>query len=174
MRRIPAQQTTGPYRIAMVCLGNICRSPMADRVMNAMIEGSDLAGLAVADSCGTASWHTGKPMDPRSAQTLEAAGYDSAGHKAQPWTPAWTKDHDLVLAMDRTNLADLGGLTERIRPFREWDCTGPGGEVPDPYYGGQDGFEEVLGMVERTCRALLDDLRAALITHGDPAESARR
>lgn len=162
MRRLPPQQSSGPYRIAMVCLGNICRSPVADVVMNDLVAASPLAGRVLVDSCGTAGWHVGKPMDERSAHVLTEAGHDATRHRARQFHPSMLRTHDLVLAMDRSNLADLGGATDRVRLFREWDPAQPGGEVPDPYYGGDEGFEEVLAMVDRTCRTLLADLRAAL------------
>ncbi|MGN0062597.1 MAG: low molecular weight protein-tyrosine-phosphatase [Nocardioides sp.] len=162
---LPAQQTTGPYRITMACLGNICRSPVADVVMNDRLVSAGLDGAVAVDSCGTAGWHVGKSMDDRSAATLTAAGYDPTRHRAQQFRREWLLERDLVLAMDRSNLADLGGASERVRLFRDFDPLGPGGEVPDPYYGGAQGFEEVLAMVERTCDALLASL---LTTVGRP------
>ncbi len=174
MTALPTQHTTGPYRIAMVCLGNICRSPVADVVMNARLAESPLSGAVVVDSCGTAGWHAGNEMDPRSAATLSAAGYDPTRHRAQQFTASMRTTHDLLLAMDRSNLSDLGGASERVRLFRDWDPHFPGGEVPDPYYGGPDGFEEVLGMIERTCGALLADLTEALGHAPEHSESAGR
>ena len=100
-------------------------------------------------------------MDRRAAATLSAAGYDPV-HRAQQFDPSWLDDHDLLLAMDGANLADVGGRSERVRLFRDLDPVGTGGEVPDPYYGGDSGFEEVLSMVERTCAALVAALPAAL------------
>ena len=97
----------------------------------------------------------------RAAATLTAAGYDPV-HRAQQFAPTWLEDHDLLLAMDDSNLADIGGRSDRVRLFRDFDPVGTGGEVPDPYYGGDSGFEEVLSMVERTCAALVAALPAAL------------
>ena len=94
-------------------------------------------------------------MDRRAAATLAAADYDPSSHRARQWAATWLEDHDLLLAMDAQNLADLGGRSERVVLFRDWDPIGRGGDVPDPYYGGDDGFEEVLTMVERTCAQLL-------------------
>ena len=158
---LPPPRTPGRYRVGMVCLGNICRSPMADVVMRARVDEAGLAGRVEVDSCGTGGWHVGDPMDRRAAATLLAADYDPTSHRAQQWGAHWLDDHDLLLAMDEQNLADLGGRGERVMLFRDWDPVGRGGEVPDPYYGGDDGFGEVLAMVERTCAALL----AALTTH---------
>ena len=160
---LPAARTSGRYRIALVCLGNICRSPMADVVLSARVEDAGLAALVEVASCGTGGWHVGDPMDPRAAATLTGAGYDASRHRARQFDTTWLDEHDLVLAMDRSNLADVvstGSTTERVRLFRDFDPVDPGGEVPDPYYGGHAGFEEVLTMVERTAAAIV-----ALLQH---------
>jgi protein-tyrosine phosphatase len=133
----------------VVCLGNICRSPMADVVLQERLAGT---GVEVR-SAGTGDWHVGQPMDRRAAATLLAHGYDPSRHRAQQVGPDWTARFDLLLAMDEANLRDLGGRSDRVRLFRDFDPAG-GGEVPDPYYGGDEGFEEVLAMVERTADAL--------------------
>jgi len=148
---LPPPRTPGAYSIAIVCLGNICRSPIAEVVMRQRLAAAGLGHMAVS-SAGTGDWHVGGPMDQRSAQVLRASGYDPSGHRAQQWVPARAQDHDLVLAMDEQNLADLGGASERVRLFRDADPAGPG-DVPDPYFGADDGFEEVLTMVERTADA---------------------
>ena len=153
--------------MALVCLGNICRSPMADVVLSARVDEAGLAGRVSVDSCGTGDWHVGQPMDRRAAATLTAADYDPTLHRARLFEPAWLDDHDLVLAMDEQNLADVLGSTtgpdrDRVRLFRDFDPVGTGGEVPDPYYGGDAGFEEVLGMAERTSIALVAALQKAL------------
>ena len=152
---LPAPRHPGRYAIGFVCLGNICRSPMADVVMRARVDEAGLSSYVVVDSCGTGGWHIGNPMDRRAAATLQAADYDPSTHRAQQWGGHWLEDHDLLLAMDAQNLADLGGRSERVALFRDWDPIGRGEDVPDPYYGGDDGFEEVLTMVERTCAQLL-------------------
>lgn len=154
---IPPPRTPGRYAVAVVCLGNICRSPMADVVLQQRLAGT---GVEVC-SAGTGDWHVGQPMDARAAATLKARGYDPSRHRAQQATPDWTGRFDLVLAMDEQNLRDLGGPTDRIRLFRDFDPEGPG-EVPDPYYGGEEGFEEVLAMVERTADALAAELAQEL------------
>ena len=107
-------------------------------------------------SSGTGGWHVGNPMDRRAAATLTAAGYDATRHRARQYDASWADRYDLVLAMDRDNLADLGGVSPRVRLFRDFDPVGTGGDVPDPYYGGDAGFEEVLTMVERTSASLVD------------------
>lgn len=153
MPQLPEQRTTGRYRIAVVCLGNICRSPTAHVVLEQRIVGAGLGDRVEVSSSGTADWHVGKPMDPRSAATLRDAGYDPTRHRAQQF--AGDAEHDLVLVMDTSNLADVGGRTDRVRLFRDFDPAEPGSEVPDPYYGGDDGFREVLAMVERTSDAIV-------------------
>jgi protein-tyrosine phosphatase len=161
---LPAPRIPGRYRIALVCLGNICRSPMADVVLASMVDDAGLAGRVEVTSSGTGGWHVGDPMDRRAAATLTAEGYDATRHRAQQFASAWLEDRDLVLAMDVSNLADLGGASERVRLFRDFDPIGSGGEVPDPYYGGDAGFEEVLTMVERTCATLVAALETVFPT----------
>lgn len=121
------------YRIALVCLGNICRSPTADVVLNALLDDTDLD--VVAESCGTAGWHVGEPMDPRSAAVLAAAGYDPSRHRARQFGPSWF-GYDLILAMDRQNLADVLDVLpadrhDRVKLFRSYDPTVGEGAVPD-------------------------------------------
>jgi protein-tyrosine phosphatase len=161
--RLPAPVGT-PYRIAFVCLGNICRSPMAEVIMASLVEGAGLAAKVEVTSCGTGDWHMGDPIDPRAAAELQAAGYDSSAHRAKQFDASWL-GKDLVLAMDAKNLNDITdgrGADDRIRMFRSFDpLAGPDDlEVPDPFYGGDEGFAEVIAMVERTCRRLVTELRA--------------
>jgi len=109
-------------------------------------------------------------MDQRAAATLAANGYDPSSHRARQFAPSWLEDNDLVLVMDHQNLADVRATsspTDRVRLFRDFDPIGTGGDVPDPYYGGDAGFEEVLEMVERTAAALL----AALQRNAGPMAS---
>lgn len=153
--------------MALVCLGNICRSPMADVVLSEHLERAGLSGRVTVNSCGTGDWHTGQPMDRRAAATLAAAGYDPTRHRARLFDPGWLDRHDVVLAMDEQNLSDVTEVAEsahegRVRLFRDFDPVGTGGEVPDPYYGGAAGFEEVLAMVERTSAALVSALQREL------------
>lgn len=165
----------GPYRVGLVCLGNICRSPIGEVVLTDRLADAGLAQTVEVRSCGTGEWHIGNPMDRRAAATLRTAGYDPSRHRAQQLHPGWFDEFDLLLAMDRHNLADLlavgppdgAGGHDRIRLFREFDPDDPGGDVPDPYYGGPEGFEEVLGMVERTAESLVQELGRHLgRTHG--------
>ena len=159
------------YRIAVVCMGNICRSPIADIVLRAKLDQAGLATRASVESFGTGGWHRGEPMDSRAAATLREAGYDGSAHQARQITSAHLSGplpgFDLVLAMDRDNKADLirlgRGAKTAIALFRDFDPTNPGADVPDPYYGGLDGFEEVLRMVERTADVLVARLAAGTL-----------
>lgn len=152
-----------PYRIGLVCLGNICRSPMADVVLTELVDRAGLSADVEVSSSGTGGWHVGQPMDTRAAATLLADGYDPSEHRAQQFDAGWL-GHDLLLAMDDDNLADVrrqGGSDGAVRLFRDFDPVGTG-DVPDPYYGGPDGFAEVLQIVERTSIALVAALTALL------------
>lgn len=169
---IPApRDPSSRYRVAVVCLGNICRSPIADVVLRQAIERAGLSDRVEVDSSGTGDWHLGHPMDRRAAATLAAAGYDGSAHRAQQFTEDWYEEHDLILTMDESNFRDVSALApdeetahERVRMFREFDPRGGYGdlEVPDPYYGGDDGFAHVLAVVERTADGLADALAERL------------
>ena len=159
---LPPARTPGRYRIALVCLGNICRSPMAHVVLEQQLAEAGLADVVEVASSGTGGWYEGHPMDERAAATLTRAGYDPTRHRARTFDASWHDGHDLVLAMDRDNLRAVGGRDDRTRLFRDLDPVDPGEEVPDPYYGGVDGFEEVLHMVERTSASLVTVLRHEL------------
>ncbi|WP_375001603.1 low molecular weight protein-tyrosine-phosphatase [Aeromicrobium sp. CTD01-1L150] len=158
--------STPPYRIAVVCLGNICRSPMAHVVLEDRLEKAGLADEVVVASAGTGDWHRGDPMDHRAAATLAAAGYDPSRHRAQTFDRDWYAEHDLLLAMDSSNHADMADLApsvqtqEQLRMFRSFDPEAREGddEVPDPYHGGDEGFRDVLAMVERTADAIVERL----------------
>jgi len=155
VQHLPPPRIADRYRIALVCLGNICRSPTAHVVLERRIADAGLDDRVEVASYGTGGWHVGTPMDSRAAAPLTAAGYDPSRHRARQFDATWPEAYDLVLVMDQQNLADVGGRTDRIRLFRDLDPVDPGGEVPDPYYGGADGFEEVLAMVERTSDAIV-------------------
>ncbi len=168
MPSAPPPRAPGRYRIAVVCLGNICRSPMADVVLSSRIAEAGLDHAVEVVSAGTGGWHAGDPMDRRAAALLTSEGYDASRHRAQQVQPSWLDEFDLVLTMDRDNLRDVRGLATgevdatRVRPFRDFDPDEPGGEVPDPYYGGASGFRDVLEMVERTADALVSEVTTAL------------
>ena len=154
-----------PYRVIFVCLGNICRSALAEGVMRKHVEAAGLTGRVEIASAGTGGWHVGKPPDRRMCATAKARGVEIAGQRARQLRPQDLRDHDLVLPMDRSNLADARALASsqaeagRIVLFRDFDPEPDAGEVPDPYYGGEEGFVHVFEIVDRTCRALVAELR---------------
>ncbi len=162
MSHLPPPRTPGRYAIALVCLGNICRSPTAHVVLEARLAEAGLADRVTVHSSGTGDWHVGHPMDRRAASALSAEGYDPTRHRARQYDATWLDEHDLVLAMDLDNLSDLGGRSERVALFRDLDPVGTGEEVPDPYYGGADGFRDVLTIVERTSSAIVTAVEVAL------------
>ena len=135
---------------------------MAHVVLESRLADAGLDDRVEVASSGTGGWHVGNPMDPRAAATLSAATYDATRHRARQYDATWPEAYDAVLVMDETNLADVGGRTDRVGLFRDFDPTHRGAAVPDPYYGGPDGFEEVLTMVERTSDEIVSALRDAL------------
>ncbi|EFQ82031.1 low molecular weight protein-tyrosine-phosphatase [Aeromicrobium marinum DSM 15272] len=157
-----------PYRVAVVCLGNICRSPMAHVVLEHRLAEAGLGDRVTVASAGTGDWHVGEPMDPRAAATLAEAGYDASRHRARKFTVDWYAEHDLLLAMDASNLANMSDLAptvdaqEQVRMFRSFDPAADDrdDEVPDPWFGGDEGFRDVLEMVERTVDGIVEHLRA--------------
>jgi protein-tyrosine phosphatase len=147
-------------RILFVCLGNICRSPTAEGVMRRLVEEEGLQDEIEIDSAGTGGWHVGAPPDARATEAARRRGTTLAG-AARRFDPASDFDRfDLILAMDAENRRDLLALApgddarRKVRMFRAGDR-----DVPDPYYGGEDGFERVLDMVEEAARDLLDEIR---------------
>lgn len=154
-------------RICFVCLGNICRSPTAEGVMRALVDAAGLAERFELDSAGTGDWHAGELPDPRTRAAAARRGL-ALTHTARQFTRRDLERFDLVLAMDRANLRHLRTLAgERnppeLRLLRSFDPTAPeGAEVPDPYAGGETGFEEVLDQCERACAGLLAHVRARL------------
>jgi len=150
--------------VCFVCLGNICRSPTAEGVMRHLLERRGLAERVRVDSAGTAAYHAGELPDPRARAAARARGM-VLEHRARQFTAADWKRFDWVLAMDRDNLEDLTRMVssaaakEHLRLLRSFDAFAPpGASVPDPYYGGADGFDEVLDQCERACSGFIDHL----------------
>jgi len=162
----PPRDPAGPYRICLVCLGNICRSPMAEAVLRAELVRVGLDDAVEVDSAGTGDWHVGNRMDPRARAELSDRGFDGDRHRARQFQPNWLASRDLVLAMDANNLAELmtmGAESARLRMFRSFDpASGPDAEVPDPYYGEGASFGVALDQIEAAARGLTQILRAAL------------
>jgi protein-tyrosine phosphatase len=154
-------------RLLFVCMGNICRSPTAEAVMRAVIAREGLDGEVTIDSAGTGSWHVGHPPDARSAAAAKARGIVLEG-AARQVTPDDFDHYDLLLAADAENVAALRAVAPdadaaaKVRLLREFDPQAVAAgdlDVPDPYYGGAQGFETVLDQVEAACRGLLDSVR---------------
>lgn len=152
-----------PKSILFVCLGNICRSPLAEGVFQHLVREAGSAGQYRIESAGTGAWHVGNPADPRSRDVAHRAGItlESAARQVQPED---FHEFDYIVAMDRENLRNLERLQARhggdARLFllRDHDPEPGNGEVPDPYYGGPGGFDDVLQMVFRACVQLLADI----------------
>ena len=154
----------------MVCLGNICRSPMAETLIRAELATADLSGLVSVESAGTGDWHLGEPMDRGARSELARRGYDGSAHRARQIGPSWIDRFDLLIAMDSANLraiermaAGRPGLSGRIRLLRSFDpAAPPGAQVPDPYGGGSDEFAAVFDMIQAAARGLVIGLAAVL------------
>ncbi|MBX3156240.1 MAG: low molecular weight phosphotyrosine protein phosphatase [Deltaproteobacteria bacterium] len=157
-------------KICFVCLGNICRSPTAEGVMRRLVEEAGLGERVVIDSAGTGSWHVGELPDPRTRAAAKRRGIELV-HRARQLAAGDLVTFDLVLAMDARNLAHVEQMRSRgggraraeVKLLRSFDATAPAdAEVPDPYEGGDAGFEEVLDQCERACAGLLAHLRGRL------------
>ena len=154
-----------PIRVLFVCLGNICRSPLAEGLFQQKVIAAGLAAEIEVDSAGTGGWHVGAPPDARMRATAERRGTDLSQLKARQLTRADLDHYDHVFVMDKANLHDTlyldpdGDRSTQVRLFREFDPEPGDYQVPDPYYGGEQGFETVYEMVDRTAEAILDRLR---------------
>lgn len=151
-------------RVLFVCLGNICRSPTAHGVMEHLLREEAPELQVEVDSAGTGSWHVGHPPDPRSQEAAARRGYDISHVRARRVVPEDLMSFDFVLAMDRSNLevlSDLHDGSDRVHVglFLDFHPESPVPEVPDPYYGGGNGFEKVLDLVEAACRGLIEEIR---------------
>ena len=151
-------------RILFVCLGNICRSPTAEVVFRAVAQREAPDLTLEIDSAGTAGYHVGELPDRRTRQAAARRGYDMSALRARVVEPDDFEHFDLILAMDRENLRALersapAQARDRLRLFLEFAPEAGISEVPDPYYGGPNGFEDVLDLVEAASRGLLEHLR---------------
>jgi len=155
----------GPVRVLFVCLGNICRSPLAEGLFQRAVERAGLEEKIEVDSAGTGPWHVGQPPDRRMRETATRRGLSLDALRGRQLGRPDLDHYDLVLAMDRDILHDTlvldpdGPHGERVRLFREFDPEPGDYQVPDPYYGGPEGFDHVYDMVERTSEALLAAIR---------------
>jgi protein-tyrosine phosphatase len=156
-------------RILFVCMGNICRSPTAEGVMRRLLRDEGLEDRIEVESAGTGGWHAGEPPDRRATEAAARRGVTLEGAARQLRVEDF-EAFDLLIAMDRENLGGMLAIApdeaaaSRVRLLREFDPESAGApdlDVPDPYYGGDRGFETVLDLVHAACRGLLNELRAA-------------
>jgi protein-tyrosine phosphatase len=144
-------------RILFVCLGNICRSPTAEGVMRHLLRERGLEDRVEVASAGTGGWHVGSPPDERSAAAAAARGITLEGG-AQQVRPTDFERYDLLVAMDRDNLADLLAMAPDDRARAKVRLLLGDADVPDPYYGGASGFDDVLDLVTEACERLVDEV----------------
>jgi len=157
----------GRHGVLFVCTGNICRSPTAEGVFLHMARSRGVLDLLRIDSAGTHDYHVGEPPDPRSVAHAARRGYDLSPLRARQVTAADFREFDRILAMDRGHLRQLkasapAGSPARVNMFLDHSASWRGLDVPDPYYGGSRGFEEVLDMVEDASARLLEEILAEL------------
>jgi len=157
-------------RVLFVCMGNICRSPTAEGIMRGLVAEAGLSDRIALDSAGTGAWHVGNPPDPRSVAAAARRGIRVEG-AARKVRLADFDEFDLIVALDGANARDMRGLAPddraaaKVRLLREFDPEADGDlDVPDPYYGEDDGFGRVLHLVDAACRGLLEELRGRVGT----------
>jgi protein-tyrosine phosphatase len=172
-----------PYRICVVCLGNICRSPMAEVILREEIDRAGLSERVTVESAGTGDWHVGGRIDPRAATELARRGYDGSRHIARQIQADWIGEYDLFVVMDHRNLANvrqlaavgggIGPADGRIQLMRSFDpAAGSDTEVPDPYHGGPAEYEETFELVHAAARGLAGRL-AERLADGQPTGPGR-
>ena len=151
-------------KVLFVCLGNICRSPTAHGVFEKLIADEGMQDVIGIDSCGTGAWHIGQPPDERTQRAAKERGYDLGHLRARKFSVDDFAEFDYILSMDTRNLADVikkapddyGGV---IKLFLDYSEERNILEVPDPYYGGDEGFERVFNIVESACQGLMKELK---------------
>jgi protein-tyrosine phosphatase len=172
----------GAYRVCLVCLGNICRSPMAEVVLRAELDQAGLSAKVEVDSAGTGDWHLGEPMDTGASAELARRGYDGTGHRARQFGPSWLGRYDLIAAMDQANLKRLRAMTDdpadadrivlftRFDPERAAHRNRREAGIPDPYGGGADEFALAFELIRGAARGLAGQL-ADLLGERPPASA---
>jgi len=181
---LPSPREPGaPYRVCLVCLGNICRSPMAETVLRAELVAAGLDGAVIVDSAGTGDWHIGDTMNSGARAALASRGYDGSVHRARQFQASWLAQRDLILAMDTRNLADLRRMAldpraqgrgtgaqdaDRIKLFGEVGglTQTDGGEIPDPYGGDAAEFGYVLDLLGAAAPVIVARLARLLEPRG--------
>ena len=152
-------------KVLFVCTGNICRSPTAEGVFRKLVEDAGLGGRIAIDSAGTGTWHIGEAPDSRACEAARAKGINLGFIRARKVSATDFSEFDYVVAMDRTNLGELRSIApndkrDKVHLFLDFTDTRKGDGVPDPYYGGSDGFEKVFNLVEEASHGLLAHIRA--------------
>jgi protein-tyrosine phosphatase len=174
---LPAPRVAASYRVCMVCLGNICRSPMAEVVLRDELDQAGLGDQVTVESAGTGDWHIGGPMDSRARAELASRGYDGSQHIARQIRPDWLGRYDLFVVMDRKNLASLQQMAAgdpelgngRIQLMRTFDPVAEAGaEVPDPFHGGPAETQEAFELIHAAARGLTRQLAEVLAAGSEP------
>ncbi len=149
-------------KVLFVCLGNICRSPLAEAIFQQMIDNQSLNRSVLTDSAGTSSYHIGENPDPRTIKIAEKHGVP-VNHKGQQFKKHHAEAFDYLVAMDHSNFdnmaSEIGGRPEKLLLMRDFDPQGKGEGVPDPYYGGIDGFENMYQILDRSLDEFLKFLK---------------
>jgi protein-tyrosine phosphatase len=153
-----------PFRIVFICTGNICRSPAAENIFREHARKAGMLPDLVIDSAGTGDWHEGEDPDPRSAEALREAGYPDEG-TARGLRDQDFLHHDLFVCMDRSHVRAViarGAPKEHVVLIREFDAARNHDDVPDPYYGGRDGFTDMIRMLEAAMDGLIERVRVEI------------
>ena len=150
-------------RVLFICMGNICRSPLAQGVFEDLVRREGLEEEVFVDSAGTGRWHVGSPPDERAQRSARVRGLDLSAQRARQVTPDDCQSFDYILTMDEENYRAVSALCResgaKVRPFLDFAPDRPEREVPDPFYGGPEGFEHVLDLVETASEGLLEEIR---------------
>jgi protein-tyrosine phosphatase len=168
----PVSTPDRPFHVCVVCSGNICRSPIGEQVLRRAVDEAGLADRVIVSSAGTGDWHVGQGANRRAVRVLRAAGYPEHRHAARMITRADLRDVDLALAADRGHLRDLQALTGdpgKVALFRSFDPDADDDEIPDPYYGPDAGFDEVLAMTLAAAPGVIAEIRRRLDAGQVPA-----
>jgi protein-tyrosine phosphatase len=158
-------------RVLFVCMGNICRSPLAQGVFENVLRRESLEDEVSVDSAGTGHWHVGSPPDERALSAASLRGLDLSAQRARQIAREDCQSFDYILTMDEENYHMVSSLCRGsavVRPFLDFATGSPEREVPDPYYGGPDGFEHVLDLVEEASEGLLENIRERHLSHRTP------